>query len=312
MAKKPFIPEELRRRPFERSEAESLGVSSRMLQGTHFVRVFPRVWAHRDLTMSPHDWRTAAKLALPADAHMTGVTRFGELGLDVETTAPVQFVVARDLHLDFEGVTLHRTEALPPTDEVGGTPAAVFIEYCRTAATIDAIAVGDWLLHRGHMTLVELRELATRDQWRAGSANALWVTSHLNGRARSLPESRVRACIVFAGLPVPAVNHDVAVDGQFLASVDLLIEEYRAVVEYECGHHQTDRRQYLVDVDRYAGLRSAEYAYTQITKERLATPVKMVMDVYRLLCRQGYAGPPPGFEHRWRALFAPISAARRA
>ena len=262
--------------------------------------------------MSPHDWRTAAKLALPVDAHMTGVTRFGELGLDVETTAPLQFVVARDLHLDFEGVTLHRTEALPPTDEVGVTPAAAFIEYCRTATTIDAIAVGDWLLHRGHMQSVELRELVSRDHWRAGSANALWVVGRLNARARSLPESRVRAGIVFAGLPVPAVNHDVVVEGQFLACVDLLIKEYRAVVEYEGGHHQTDRRQYLVDVDRYAGLRSAEYAYTQITKERLATPVKMVMDVHRLLVRQGYAGPPPNFGRRWRSLFVPIAVARRA
>ena len=312
MPKKPFMPDELRHRPFERSEAKALGVSSRMLQGKHFVRVFPRVWVHRGHVMSPHDWATAAKLALPSDAHMTGVTRFRELGMDVADDAALQFVVARDLHLEFEGVTLHRTDALPPTDAVGVTPAAALIEYCRTAITVDAIAVGDWLLHRGHMTLIELRELATRDHWRAGSVNALWVADRMDARARSLPESRVRASIIFAGLPVPVVNHDVAVAGRFLARVDLLVEEYRAVIEYEGGHHQTDRHQYLVDVDRYAALRSADYDYVQITKERAATPVKMVMDVYRLLCRQGYAGLPPDFGRRWRALFAPISAARHA
>lgn len=312
MPRNAFIPDELRHRPFVRREAEALGVSSRMLQGKHFIRVLPRVWVHRDHPMSQHDWRIAAKLALPPDAHVTGVTRFRELGLDVETDAPLQFVVARELHLDFDGVTLHRTEVLPPTDAVGVTPAAAFIEYCRTARTIDAIAVGDWLLQRDHMTSVELLELANRDHWRAGSTNAAWIADFLDARARSLPESQVRASMVCAGLPVPVVNQDVYVDGRFLACVDLLIEEYRAVVEYEGGHHQADRRQYLIDVDRYAWLRSAGYAYTQVTKERLATPVKMVMDVYRLLCRQGYGGPPPSFGRRWRALFAPISAARRA
>ena len=41
---------------------------------------------------------------------------------------------------------------MPPTDDVGVTLAAAFIFDCAKARVIDAIKVGDWLLHHEHMT----------------------------------------------------------------------------------------------------------------------------------------------------------------
>ncbi|MGZ5405291.1 MAG: hypothetical protein ACXWDL_11635, partial [Nocardioides sp.] len=84
---------------------------------------------------------------------MTGLTRIQELGLDLGPRWPLRFVVEGDLHLAVEGVFLHRTKRLPPDAHGMATPAAAYLAYCRRARVIDAIKVGDWLLHRCHMRL---------------------------------------------------------------------------------------------------------------------------------------------------------------
>ena len=110
--------------PFTRDYAASVGVSSRMLEGRRFVRIHPRIWRHRDHEMTAHDYVRAAALALPAHAHTTGITRIQQLGLDFGPRRPLRFVVQGDLHLALDGIFLHRTRALPPTDGVGVAPAA--------------------------------------------------------------------------------------------------------------------------------------------------------------------------------------------
>ncbi len=137
------VPEDLCGRPFSRSEAIAHGVTSRVLHGQRFVRVLPTVYRCRDHEMGPDDWVTGARLALPGTAHLTGITRIQQLGLDFGPRLPVRFVVEGDLHLAFDEIFLHRTKKLPPTDEEGVTPAAAYIAYCRRARVIDAVKVGD-------------------------------------------------------------------------------------------------------------------------------------------------------------------------
>ncbi|WP_244930565.1 hypothetical protein [Nocardioides sp. W7] len=305
------IPDRLLHGPFTRASAHDLKVSDRMLEGRLFDRVLPRVWRHRDHVMTDEDWVTAAKLALPAGAHLTGVTRIQQLGLDYGPRLPVRFVVEGDLHLAYHEIFLHRTVRLPPTDDVGVTPTAAFIAYCSRARVIDAIKVGDWLLHHGHTTVERIRDLALAELWRPGAHEALWALDHLDGRARSLPESETRAVLVFAGLPAPEVN--VAVDvGEDVGVIgDLLYRPYRVLVEYEGRQHQEDRDQYNSDLARYALLRdaAADYGYVQVTHEKLRHAKTLVGEVYRALLRRGYDGPAPTFEGVWPLLFLPLSAA---
>jgi hypothetical protein len=101
------------------------------------------------------------------------------------------------------GIFLHRTKALAPHDDEDVVVEAAFIAYCLTARLIDAIKVGDWLLHGDHMTLEALVELANQHLWRAGAQESLYVSNHLDGRSRSLKESETRAVLRFAGLPLP-------------------------------------------------------------------------------------------------------------
>lgn len=249
----------------------------------------------------------AATLALPPDARLTGISRIRQLGLDFGPPAPARFVVSRDLHLDLEGVFLHRTVSLPPVDEYGVVPVAAFVSYCSLARVIDAIKVGDWLLHHGHMEWDELRSFCLAQDWRDGAQEALWVSEHLDGASRSLPESETRVLLTFAGLPAPEVNVGAASDSDAARIGDLVYRRWGVIVEYEGGQHQEDRAQYVADIDRYASLRREKVAYVQVTREKLGRPRRMVGEVYRELLAHGYDGPPPEFGATWRLLFTPLS-----
>jgi hypothetical protein len=303
------IPEVLRRTPFTTAQALAAGVPRSRLSGRRFVREHPRVWRCADHELSHADQVVAARLAMPADAHLTGITRLQALGLDFGPRYPIRFVVARDHHIALDRIFLHRTRLLPPTDGVGVTVPAAFIAYCALARVIDAIKVGDWLLHHGHTTLDEVRMLALAQIWRAGAGEAVWVLDHLDGRSRSLRESETRAVLAFAGLPPFAVNEELVLSDGLVLTPDLRHEQTELVVEYEGRQHQEDRRQYARDIDRYAAYRRDGIPYLLVTRELLARPQRTVRTIHRELARHGYDGPPPVFAHRWALLFASVTAA---
>ena len=302
----PTLAPELLHGPFTLARSRELGVTRRVL-ARHFVRLHHEVWVHRDHEMTENDRLRAARLALPDRAHLTGITLIRQLGLDFGPRLPLRFVIQGDHHLAFEGVFLHRTKRLPPLGDLGVTPAAAFIAYCTRARVIDAIKVGDWLLHREHMTIHEVRSVALRDLWRAGAHEAIWVLEHLDGDARSLPESEVRALLEFAGLTRPEVN--VAIDDGPDAQVicDLVFRRWRTVVEHEGAHHQQDRTQYNLDLGRYAWMRRRDVGYVQSTHEKLRHPRSLVGEVFAELVSHGYDGPPPEFGERWLTLFTRVS-----
>jgi hypothetical protein len=303
------IPDVLRTTPFTSAQAVAAGMPKQRLRGRRFVQVHPRVWRCSDHEMTHLDHITAARLAMPADAHLTGVSRIQALGLDFGPRRPIRFVVARDHHIALDGIFLHRTRRLPPTDGNGVTVAAAFIAYCALARVIDAIKVGDWLVHHGHMTVDGVRALALAELWRPGAGEAIWVLDHLDGRSRSLRESETRSVLEFAGLVGAEVNAELVLSGGLVLTPDLRFARSGVVVEYEGRQHQEDRGQYSLDIDRYAAYRRDHVPYVLVTSEALARPRRMVRVVHEELVRHGYDGPAPSFAHRWALLFASVAVA---
>jgi hypothetical protein len=297
------------RGPFTRAMAREAGLTDRQLQSKRFVRVLPRVWRHVDHTMTDDDWRVAAALALPARAHLTGISRLQAEGLDYGPKLPVRYVIQGELHLAFPNVFLHRTKLLPPLDRVGVTVEAAFVAYCARARVIDGMKVGDWLLHRGRLDVGVMATLAEQQLWRPGSNEVLWLLDHLDPRCRSLKESETKAVLRFAGLPDSEVNTSVEVGPDATVIGDVVYRDYGMLVEYEGTQHQEDRAQYRRDLDRYELLRDHSRRYVQITHEHLSSPRIAVGRVYRGLLKAGYDGPPPKFGDQWRLLFLPITAA---
>lgn len=308
------IPAALSHGPFTHRDALRCEVSEKVLRGRRFRRLHPRVWVPASYTMSDLDWIRAAELAMPAEARASHLTRLRRLGLEYGQIHPLHFTIQGELHIALHGTKLHRTKVMPPTDAQGVTPAAAFIGYAADARVIDLIKVGDWLLHREHMSLDELLETARRDRWRPGSGAAIWVARFLDARSRSLKESETRALLVFAGLPEPEVNADLFNAAMFIACVDLLYREWRVIVEYEGRQHAEDIWQWNKDITRYAGLRDDKWAYIQVTQEMLKQPRAVVLRVHGKLVEGGYRGPAPLFADRWRTLFyrVPSSLTRPA
>jgi hypothetical protein len=183
------------------------------------------------------------------------------------------------------------------------------MSYCSLCRVIDAIKVGDWLLHHDHMSRAALLALAIAQPWRDGAQEVMWIEPHLDPRARSMKESELRSILSFAGLPHAESNVELGLEGDLRVIGDLVYRRWGTVVEYEGTQHQEDRGQYTSDIDRYAVLREHNRSYVQVTKEHLSSPRKVVLKVDRALRRDGYDGPPPAFEQRWELLFRELRAA---
>lgn len=259
--------------------------------------------------MTEADQVEAARLAMPDDAHITGITRLRMEGLDYGSAVPIRFVVDRDHHIALDGIFLHRTKKLPATDDKGVVIEAAFVAYCAEARTIDAIKVGDWLWHRGLMTRDALLAFALAAPWRNGADEARFVVDHLEPRSRSLMESEPRVLLSWAGLPVPESNAEMILDDGRVVAGDLVYRDLGLFVEHEGVHHQVNRAQYLADIARYASIRDSHLAYVQVTKEKARRPRNLVIEIHDRMVDRGYDGPPPMFGERWRLLFLPLRLA---
>jgi len=132
------------------------------------------------------------------------------------------------------------------------------------------------------------------------------VVPWLDHRSRSVKESETRAILRAVGLPPATPSHPLDLGDDARAIGDLVFVEHGPVVEFEGGHHQEDRSQYLSDIERFALLRDHAVPYIQVTQESLARPRTLVGTVYRALVSLGYDGPPPDFTDTWRSLFCRV------
>jgi hypothetical protein len=301
------VPDAMRKGPVRRRLALDEGVPRRVLQGPQFRRLHEAVYVHRDHEMTWDDHVEAARLALPDSARTTGVTRLQQLGLDVGPRWPLHFVVEGDLHLVLDGVFLHRTVKMPPSGDDGVSNEAAFVAFCAEARLIDAVKVGCVLLNQGALDLDLLDQILSEERWRRGAAETAYVLPFLDDRCRSMPEGELLMFVLFSGLPMPEVNVVLELAPDVALTPDLWFADHRQAIEYEGGHHQEEREQYVSDIDRYALYRRHDVPYEQVTKERMRSPKATVRLVYAALVARGYEGPPPEFGELWESLFRPIS-----
>lgn len=299
------LPDTLVGRAFHRDEAMAVGVTARMLEHRRFVEEFPRVYRHRDTVLDANALIAAARLALPDDACLSHLTRLVPLGLELDDLVPLRFTLARDHHLRFQRIFVHRTSRMPPHREGSVDVEGAFLMAAAELTPLEIVQVADWLLHRGHLRLDLLRDLLRDQHWRIASGRVEQWLPMVDGRAASLPESHLRCLLVAAGLPVPEVNADVHDhSGRFLARGDLVYRSIRLVVEFEGRQHAVSTQQFQRDIHRYGGLRDGAWHYVQVTTRMLTQPRTTVLEVHRAMVRAGYEGPPPVFGDLWEALTA--------
>lgn len=247
----------------------------------------------------------AAQLAtMPTDVVVDGLTALQLLGIDLGPSTPLRFCTPGNHDIRRQGVRVRRISCAPAAKDRILTPAAAFVASAGDLDLVELVVLGDWLVRQKHVTPTLLQQ-QTADLTGRHCRLLRRAAELVRDRVDSPPESRLRMCLVLAGLPEPDCNLDIGDEWFFLARPDLGYLVYRLLLEYEGDHHRTDRRQWLKDIERVKELRKAGYEVLRVTSDTLRRPRALVEDVHDLLVGAGYRGPAPTYSPDWVAHFEP-------
>jgi hypothetical protein len=113
--------------------------------------------------------------------------------------------------------------------------------------------------------------------------------------------------MVLAGLPEPRCNITLGTEDRPIGRVDLLLEAYRVILEYEGDHHRTDKWQWNVDISRVEEFTAEGYRVLRVTAAHLQQPRALLKRAHAALVAGGYDGPEPVFTAEWSALFERVA-----
>jgi hypothetical protein len=148
------------------------------------------------------------------------------------------------------------------------------------------VAIGDALLwRRDPRSSIHLMTAALdRYRGRRGRVALRLALPLLTDHSDSPAESALRVAIIRAGLPTPHVNVPVFDSrGRFLATPDLSWPTKRVVLEYEGDHHRSDKRQWHIDLERYATLQDDGLTVVRAAAPDLRDPARIIARLRQLL-----------------------------
>ena len=196
----------------------------------------------------------------------------------IETTLPMN-----SFHLRRNDVVCRRRDLRPPmTMRLGYltviAPAQLVVDLGRVLSLERLVAIGDEVLNRNLATREDLiRALAMSTKCR-GVVRARQAIEMLDARAESPRESILRAYLVSAGIRVEVQRIITDGLGNFVARVDLAIEEEGIAIEYDGSHHLT-REQQTKDALRRQRLEEAGWMVLTINADDLASRAKLIRRV---------------------------------
>ena len=295
------LPPALRSKVFTTAEALRAGLTERQLRGPYVRRLFHGVYVAADREVDEVVRVRAALRVLPPDTLVTGVTALRWLGAPVDP-APLQFCSEHPHPIDRAGLRVTLVKTLPPAEDRIVSPEHAFVSAARHLDLVELVAAGDWLVRKILTSRASLTSYAARYRGH-GARHARRAAGLVRDRVDSVRETRLRLCLVLAGLPEPDCNLTVMVGDLPLGKPDLSYWKYRVLLEYEGDHHRTDRNQWNVDILRFEEFSAEGWESIRVTAVRMRRPRDLVLRVHRALVARGYEGPAPSFSEEWRAIF---------
>lgn len=294
MTTRKTLPPAVRVGPFSTHEALIAGVSPGRLRSGDLDHTY---WGVRSATRASSLVARCLLLAkrMPADAFFCHTTAALLLGI------PVPWYLENDpaLHVAIRpptraphanGVRGHQVripeKAIITRSGLRLTPPGQ--TWCDLGALmpmLDLVAAGDYLIN-WQLPLVDEAQLASiiaRRTNRRGLRALRTAFGLLNGHSESPQESILRALLVTAGFPEPRVNHNVSNQfGEFVARTDLILEEYKIVLEYQGDYHRTTKGQWRADMSRRARLEAEGWRVMELNADDLRNPDELVSRIRRL------------------------------
>jgi len=165
------------------------------------------------------------------------------------------------------------------------SPADTFVALGAMLTLDELVIAGDALV--GWLRWVTFDELVAAVRRRRGIrgiVNLRAALGEIRVGSRSPGETRARLALVRRGLPEPVLNHDVVVDGQWIACVDLAYPEARVAIEYESDLHRTDPATFKKDLTRGEHLKDVDWWLVRVTGDDVGSGVeRFVWRIRRLL-----------------------------
>jgi very-short-patch-repair endonuclease len=272
MARTPFIPAALTKKPFSLEEARRHGLTPSSLRGRVWRRLGAELYCWQGLRHDPWLHLSALHRMFPAEAVFAGATAAWMFGLDLAPTDPVEIIVPFDSSLRSRaGVSVRRCELVArDVATVRGLRASAMNrtlrDLCLRLPALDALIAIDMAVHLGLTDAGDLGRHANAAQGGAG-AHKLRTLASLTAAAESPMETRLRWLLIQAGLPCPLVQINLRDPQQrFLGRADLYYDQARLILEYDGANH----RERLVDDNRRqnllinAGFRLLRFTATDI------------------------------------------------
>lgn len=290
-------------RPFTTAQAAEVGLTPDTIRGTATRREHHGVYVEAFLEPDADLSVAAARLVLPEDVLLDGVSALQALGVEIGSERPLRFVSRHPHQVRRPGVRVRRVQALPEAVADGVVaPAVAFLAAAGDLDLVELVAAGDWLVRLRLTSWAELVDVTSRARGRH-VRHARRAAGLVREGVDSVQETRLRLCLVLAGLPEPEVNPVITVGGRRVGRVDLLFRRWRVVVEYEGDQHRTDARQWNVDITRHEQLGDGEWALLRVTSQRMEHPRQVVRSVVRALRAHGWDEPDPVLSEEWHQLF---------
>lgn len=165
------------------------------------------------------------------------------------------------------------------------TPQRAFCDMAEQVDLTALVAIGDAAARMVGADAVE-EAVAQHTRPRRVLKRALDL---LDPASESPKESELRVLLHAAGVPHLTANHVLAVDGRFVARIDLALPERRIAIEYEGDHHR-DRQQWRQDISRRRRIEALGWIYLSVTQYDLQHPTAMLADIRSAIVAQG-GGP---------------------
>jgi hypothetical protein len=247
----------------------------------------------------------AGCLALPDDAVLSHVSALRWLGIEVGPPSPIHFTTTGTQQTR-EAIVLHRRVGRVSPRDVRGVsvlgPDRSFVDSATLVGVRSLVRAGDALVRRGETSVDRLLRYVSGSHL-DGVVRARRAAALVRERVDSFRETDLRLLLVLAGLPEPETNIDVvADDGTWLARGDLVLPEFRVVVEHDGWHHERNAEQRQKDHFRRERLEAARWTPIVVTQADFAHPISIVVRVHEALRRKGYAGPSPELGRDWHLV----------
>ncbi|HEY9291249.1 MAG TPA: hypothetical protein VIP98_08230 [Microlunatus sp.] len=295
------IPPDLIGVPFTIRDAARLGISQRVLAGSRFRRILRGVYLTSDQPVTTQVLARAALLVAPPGSIITGVTALQLYGVEVGSALPIRLASAHPHPVRRSELRVSRVGAVPAAEHRVCQPGPALLDACAELTLLEAVTAGDQLIRerklRPSLLTSDALELTGR-----GSRQARRVAGLVREDVDSARETRLRLCLVLAGLPEPSVNRTLR-SSDDAGHRDLLYREFKLVLEYEGDHHRVDRRQWDIDIGRNEAAAIDGWLVIRVTNRRISRPRGLVRSVYQRLVERGYLGPPPNFSAEWQRFF---------